>query len=49
MLENQRHLFDKPENFHYLNCAYMSPLPGKTGQVGDAAMSLIRALFRVMV
>ena len=26
MLVNQRHLFDIPDDVHYLNCAYMSPL-----------------------
>lgn len=26
MIENQRHLFDMPDDIAYLNCAYMSPL-----------------------
>ena len=26
MIENQRHLFDIPDDVAYLNCAYMSPL-----------------------
>lgn len=27
IIENQRHCFDMPADIHYLNCAYMSPLP----------------------
>jgi selenocysteine lyase/cysteine desulfurase len=26
IIPNQRHLFDMPDDVHYLNCAYMSPL-----------------------
>ena len=35
MLTSQRDLFALPEDTHYLNCAYMSPIP-KT--VADAGM-----------
>ena len=38
MLENQRHLFDIPQDVHYLNCAYMSPLLKKSVQAGHAAV-----------
>ena len=38
MLENQRHLFDIPEDVHYLNCAYMSPLLKSSVQAGHAAV-----------
>ena len=39
MLENQRHLFDIPEDVHYINCAYMSPLLKSSVQAGHAAVS----------
>jgi len=35
MIENQRHLFDIPDNVHYLNCAYMSPLLNSAAQAGQ--------------
>jgi selenocysteine lyase/cysteine desulfurase len=38
MLENQRHLFDIPEDVHYLNCAYMSPLLKSSVYAGHAAI-----------
>ncbi|HUH12213.1 MAG TPA: aminotransferase class V-fold PLP-dependent enzyme [Longimicrobiales bacterium] len=34
MLDCQRHLFDLPAGLHYLNCAYMSPLPRAVEQAG---------------
>ena len=34
MLANQRHEFSLPEGVHYLNCAYMSPLPKRVEAVG---------------
>lgn len=34
MLDNQRHLFDKPDSVHYLNCADMSPLRKFSVDVG---------------
>ena len=34
MIENQRHLFDLPEDVHYFNCAYMSPLLNKAAKAG---------------
>ncbi len=34
MIENQRHLFDIPEDIAYLNCAYMSPLMNKVREEG---------------
>ncbi len=34
MIENQRHLFDMPEDIAYLNCAYMSPLMNKVREEG---------------
>jgi selenocysteine lyase/cysteine desulfurase len=38
MLGNQRHLFDIPDDVHYLNCAYMSPLLKSAVQAGHAAI-----------
>ncbi len=38
MLGNQRHLFDIPDDIHYLNCAYMSPLLKSAVQAGHAAI-----------
>jgi selenocysteine lyase/cysteine desulfurase len=34
VLTCQRHEFSLPEGLHYLNCAYMSPLPGRVEQAG---------------
>ena len=34
MLSDQRHLFSLPESVHYLNCAYMGPLPKRTEEAG---------------
>ncbi len=34
MLSSQRHLFDIPDDQHYLNCAYMSPLLNKAAEAG---------------
>ena len=34
MIENQRHLFDIPEDVHYFNCASMSPLLNKAAKAG---------------
>lgn len=34
ILENQRHLFDIPEDVAYLNCAYMSPLMKAVQEAG---------------
>lgn len=39
MIKNQRHLFDIPEDIHYLNCAYMSPLLKTAVQAGCAGVS----------
>lgn len=38
MLECQRHLFSLPDDLHYLNCAYMSPLPRSVEEAGIAGM-----------
>jgi selenocysteine lyase/cysteine desulfurase len=35
----QRHLFDLPADVAYLNCAYMSPLLKRAGEVGAAAIA----------
>lgn len=37
-LENQRHLFDMPEDISYLNCAYMSPLMHRVRDAGVAGL-----------
>ena len=34
MIENQRHLFNIPEDVHYFNCAYMSPLLNSAAKAG---------------
>ncbi|HHI89152.1 MAG TPA: aminotransferase class V-fold PLP-dependent enzyme [Hellea balneolensis] len=34
MIENQRHLFDIPDEVAYLNCAYMSPLMTQVTEAG---------------
>jgi selenocysteine lyase/cysteine desulfurase len=34
MLDCQRHLFSLPDNIHYLNCAYMSPLLKSVEEAG---------------
>ena len=34
MIENQRHLFDIPDDVAYLNCAYMSPLMTSVQEAG---------------
>ncbi|MGL5891508.1 MAG: aminotransferase class V-fold PLP-dependent enzyme, partial [Bacteroidia bacterium] len=36
---SQKHLFDLPDDIHYLNCAYMSPL---MKQVQDAGVAGIK-------
>ena len=38
MLSCQRHLFSLPESIHYLNCAYMGPLPKATEAAGLAGV-----------
>lgn len=38
MLENQRHLFNLPEDTTYLNCAYMSPMLKSVAQKGVQAI-----------
>lgn len=38
MLKNQRHLFDMPDEVHYMNCAYMSPLLKSAVRAGHAAI-----------
>ena len=34
MINNQRHLFNMPDNVNYLNCAYMSPLLNQAAEAG---------------
>src|SRR5690606_35514248 len=36
MLECQRAAFSLPESLHYLNCAYMAPLPSRVAEAGCA-------------
>jgi selenocysteine lyase/cysteine desulfurase len=38
----QRDAFDLPDDYHYLNCAYMGPLPRVAEEAGVAAMRLKR-------
>lgn len=38
MLENQRHLFNLPDDITYLNCAYMSPMMRSVGEKGIHAI-----------
>ena len=38
MLTSQKHLFQLPEDAHYLNCAYMSPLLRSVEEAGIAGM-----------
>ena len=38
MLECQRHEFSLPDGLHYLNCAYMSPLPRRVEAAGIAGV-----------
>jgi selenocysteine lyase/cysteine desulfurase len=38
MIENQRHLFDIPEDITYLNCAYLSPLLRKAAKAGKSGV-----------
>jgi selenocysteine lyase/cysteine desulfurase len=38
MLTNQRHLFSIPDDIHYLNCAYMSPLLNSAVKAGRDAV-----------
>jgi len=33
-MKNQKHLFNLPEDIHYLNCAYMSPLLSSVEEAG---------------
>ncbi len=37
MIPCQRHLFDIPDDVHYLNCAYMSPLLNSVVEIGRQA------------
>lgn len=39
MIENARHLFDIPDNIHYFNCAYMSPLLKSATQAGNRGVT----------
>lgn len=38
MLENQKHLFNLPNDITYLNCSYMSPMLKSVAQVGTSAI-----------
>lgn len=38
MLTSQKSVFNLPEDVHYLNCAYMSPMPRPVEEVGIAAI-----------
>lgn len=38
MLECQRAAFSLPESLHYLNCAYMAPLPNRVAEAGFAGI-----------
>ena len=38
MLENQRHLFNLPDDISYLNCSYMSPMLKSVGEIGVHAI-----------
>ena len=40
MIENQRHLFNIPDNVAYLNCAYMSPLMKSVQAAGGAGIGV---------
>jgi len=42
MLSCQRHLFSLPDNAHYINCAYMSPLLKSAEEAGISGMRLKR-------
>lgn len=37
-MKNQKHLFQLPEDFHYLNGAYMSPLLRSVEEIGIEAL-----------
>lgn len=39
MLMSQRDLFALPEDTHYLNCAYMSPIPKAVADAGMAGIA----------
>lgn len=39
MLQSQKHLFSLPEDTHYLNAAYMGPLPKATEAAGISGLS----------
>lgn len=41
-MKNQRELFQLPEDIHFLNCAYMSPLLRKVEEAGIESMQLKR-------
>ncbi len=38
MLENQRHLFNLPDDISYLNCSYMSPMLKSVAEIGVHAI-----------
>ena len=42
MMESQKQLFQLPEDLHYLNCAYMSPLLTSMEEAGMKAMIRLR-------
>src|SRR3954464_7303223 len=39
MINNQRHLFDIPDDVAYLNCAYMSPMLRGTVEAGNTGLA----------
>ncbi len=41
-MDCQKHLFHLPENIHYLNCAYMSPLLASVEEAGMKALIRLR-------
>ena len=46
-MNNQRHLFTLPDDFHYLNCSYMSPLLKSVEEAGINGIRLKREPWRV--
>jgi selenocysteine lyase/cysteine desulfurase len=46
-MNNQRHLFTLPDDFHYLNCSYMSPLLKSVEEAGINGIRLKREPWKV--
>lgn len=47
LIENQRNLFEIPDDIHYLNCAYMSPLLKQASKAGQNGIKVKESPWKI--